>query len=79
MSAAVVAARARASWSEVPVRIALVLFAATLGVYARVGVREFLNWDDQVYVTDNPHVRRGLLGRGCSGRSPVLRPATGTR
>lgn len=40
--------------------ICLVLIAATLSVYWQVGNYEFLNYDDNVYVTDNPHVQRGF-------------------
>lgn len=44
--------------------IALGLCAVTLAAYAQVGGHEFLNWDDQVYVTDNVHVQHGLTWSG---------------
>ena len=34
------------------------LLGATLAVYARCGHFAFVNYDDPVYVTNNPHVRR---------------------
>jgi hypothetical protein len=40
--------------------LALALALLTFAVYAPVGRFEFLNFDDGVYVVDNPHVRNGL-------------------
>lgn len=36
------------------------LILATLAVYAQVGGYDFINLDDQFYVTENSHVQRGL-------------------
>jgi Flp pilus assembly protein TadD len=44
--------------------IALVLALATLGLYAPVLEHEFIDFDDEVYVTDNPIVREGWTWRG---------------
>jgi protein O-mannosyl-transferase len=38
----------------------LLLIAITLAVYWQVGNHEFVNFDDNGYVTQNPHVRTGL-------------------
>jgi protein O-mannosyl-transferase len=38
------------------------LIAITLAVYWQVGNHEFLNYDDTVYVTENPHVTTGITG-----------------
>jgi len=40
------------------------LVVLTLGVYWRVGGHEFLNYDDNSYVTANPHVQAGLTWSG---------------
>jgi protein O-mannosyl-transferase len=48
------------------VAIAAVLFAATLAVYAPVRHHGFVNFDDPLYVTDNPMVADGLSRRGLS-------------
>ncbi|MBX9791457.1 MAG: tetratricopeptide repeat protein [Pirellulales bacterium] len=39
---------------------ALVLFAATAAVYAPVWNNQFVHFDDDVYLTANPHVQQGL-------------------
>jgi tetratricopeptide (TPR) repeat protein len=44
--------------------LALLLAAATLAVFARVNHFEFLNYDDPLYVTVNPHVQQGLSVEG---------------
>jgi tetratricopeptide (TPR) repeat protein len=50
----------------VPLLLGLALAGLTLAAYAPVlgGGYEFLNIDDDEYVTDNPHVRGGLTGPG---------------
>ena len=40
--------------------VALVVVGATLGVFWRALNCEFLNYDDEAYITDNPHVQHGL-------------------
>ncbi|HEY3838351.1 MAG TPA: tetratricopeptide repeat protein, partial [Bryobacteraceae bacterium] len=40
--------------------ICIALSLATLAVYARVGGYDFVNFDDALYVADNPAVRAGL-------------------
>jgi hypothetical protein len=40
--------------------VCILLAAATLATYAQVVRFDFISWDDPLYVTDNPHVRRGL-------------------
>ncbi|MCX8092053.1 MAG: hypothetical protein N3I86_14160, partial [Verrucomicrobiae bacterium] len=54
-------------WSEptcsdrrVALAVAVLLAAVTLGVYAPVLRHDFVNMDDQVYVTENFHVQQGL-------------------
>jgi tetratricopeptide (TPR) repeat protein len=44
--------------------ISLFLVAATLAVYGQVWNYAFVNYDDAVYVTANPHVRAGLTLAG---------------
>ncbi len=40
--------------------IALLLGAATLAVYSNVGEFDFVEYDDPIYVIDNPHLQAGL-------------------
>ncbi len=40
--------------------VAFFFVIATLSVYLQVGDHEFINYDDEVYVTHNPYVREGL-------------------
>ncbi|MGB7762105.1 MAG: tetratricopeptide repeat protein [Bryobacteraceae bacterium] len=44
--------------------ICLLLLVATLAVYARCGHFAFVNYDDPVYVTNNPHVQQGITAEG---------------
>jgi Flp pilus assembly protein TadD len=44
--------------------IAIALAAVTLAAYWSVGGFDFANFDDQVYVTNNPQVRAGLTAAG---------------
>ena len=43
-------------------RLALGLFLLTLACFAHVCLCEFVGWDDQIFVTENPHVLGGLSG-----------------
>ena len=40
--------------------LCLLLVVATLSVYNRVNQHPFVNYDDDRYVTENPHVKAGL-------------------
>ena len=40
--------------------IGLLLIVATLGVFWQVRSHDFLNYDDDIYVTENPHVQKGF-------------------
>jgi tetratricopeptide (TPR) repeat protein len=42
--------------------LAVALAALTIGVYAPVRTFEFVNYDDNLYVVDNPHITQGLSG-----------------
>ncbi len=44
--------------------VSVVLIMATLAVYWQVQNHEFVNYDDDLYVTDNPHVKAGLTREG---------------
>ena len=37
---------------------------AVFGVYFQVRTHDFVNFDDRVYITDNPHLREGLSAAG---------------
>lgn len=45
---------------QVYIFITLLLASATLFVYWEVQNQEFIYYDEEIYVTDNPHVRQGL-------------------
>jgi len=51
-------------WLRRPFLLAGLLFALTLALYWRTGEFAFLNYDDDVYVTQNPAVRGGLTWQG---------------
>ena len=40
----------------------LLLIAVTLAVYVQTANHQFINFDDTIYVTDNPHVKGGITG-----------------
>ncbi|HUJ94716.1 MAG TPA: hypothetical protein VLW84_05585, partial [Terriglobales bacterium] len=40
--------------------LCLILAAATLAIYNPVNRHPFVNYDDDRYVTENPHVRAGM-------------------
>jgi hypothetical protein len=44
--------------------VACFLVAATLAVYGQIGRHEFLHYDDDQYITENPVVRSGLTVQG---------------
>ena len=46
--------------------ICLLLIVTTLAVYWQVTNHEFINYDDNVYVSENPHVQSGLTGEAVS-------------
>ena len=47
---------------KLDVLVCLLLFLATLTVYWQVGNYEFVNYDDDKYVTENHHLHKGLTG-----------------
>ncbi len=51
-------------WDRWQLWICLLLVAATLAVYGQVRGHEFLNYDDDEYVTEHPYVRQGLSPAG---------------
>jgi tetratricopeptide (TPR) repeat protein len=53
---------ARASWG--PLAPALLLFFGTLALYARTAGFEFVHYDDDLFVFENPHVNGGLSWDG---------------
>ena len=50
----------RLSFPYRDVLICLLLIAGTLVVYWQVGEHDFINFDDDLYVADNPYVKAGL-------------------
>jgi protein O-mannosyl-transferase len=46
--------------------VGLLLTAVTLAVFWPVRLNDFVNYDDPVYVTENPHVQAGLTRAGIS-------------
>lgn len=45
------------------VLVSISLIVIILAVYLQAGNHEFLNYDDNVYVTSNPHVANGITGK----------------
>ena len=60
MASALVLARPRVPVWLMAASLALV----TIAVYWPATTHDFVNYDDDVYVTDNPHVQAGLTWRG---------------
>jgi tetratricopeptide (TPR) repeat protein len=44
----------------------IALAAATLLVYVQVASHEFVNYDDYIYITQNPNIQHGLTGQSIS-------------
>ena len=47
-------------YTKLDIFVCLLLFIATLAVYWQVGNYEFVNFDDNKYITENLHVQQGL-------------------
>jgi Flp pilus assembly protein TadD len=52
----------RADWASLFISVALAV--ATLAAFAPAFGNDFVNYDDPLYVTDNPHVKAGLSAAG---------------
>ncbi len=52
------------SSARVDLCISLALIGATLAVYGQVAGHQFISLDDDYYITENPHVARGLTVSG---------------
>lgn len=50
--------------SLISILIVLLIIVSILLVYAQVGSHEFINFDDQLYVTNNPIVKAGVTWNG---------------
>ena len=50
--------------SVISILIVLLIIVSILLVYAQVGSHQFINFDDQLYVTDNPIVKAGVTWNG---------------
>src|SRR6185436_9915579 len=46
--------------ARLPILLAVALAALTIAVYSPVRELQFVNYDDNVYVTDNPRILQGL-------------------
>lgn len=46
--------------------VIMLLAVLTVAVYSQVAGHGFINMDDAMYVTDNPHVRQGITAQGLS-------------
>src|SRR5215813_1604048 len=55
---------AKLQWPSSRLFFALLLAAATIAVFGQVVGFEFADYDDDVYVTANPHVQEGLTAAG---------------
>ena len=60
--------------------LCLLLTAVTCLAYLPMGDFGFINYDDNIYVYENPHVQQGLTGAGLEWAfTTTLTGATGTR
>ena len=59
--------------------IGLFLILVTLAAFWQVRNNEFINLDDDLYVTDNPYVCRGVTYQGILGLSLQHTKDTGIR
>jgi len=57
--------------------ISLLLIVLTLATFWQVRDNGFINFDDDVYVVENPHVNRDSASRAFSGHSRPPTPGTG--
>ena len=56
--------------------VCLLLIASTLAVYWQLWHQEFINFDDDYYVTNNPYLQRGLTLEGIAWAFTDIRQAT---
>jgi tetratricopeptide (TPR) repeat protein len=56
--------------------ICIALTVAMLVVYSQVRTHDFVNFDDDKYVTENPHVRAGLTWKGITWAFTATREST---
>ena len=52
------------SHQRLSLMISMFLILAIIIVYGQVGSFDFVHWDDGLYVTENPHVQKGLSKEG---------------
>jgi len=52
------------TWKNKTFLIILLITASTLAVYAQVGLHQFINFDDDLYITSNDQVKAGLTWQG---------------
>jgi hypothetical protein len=52
------------TWDRTDVFIAAAITAATLAVYGQVASHQFIGFDDQLYIQNNPMVTAGLTWKG---------------
>ena len=55
------------------------LLLAVIAVFGQTANHAFVNFDDNFYIYENPHVREGLTGEGIAWAITAFTPATGTR
>lgn len=74
--------RGKCTTNAAPALLGSALVVMILAVYLQVGTHQFLNFDDDVYVTKNTHVAGGLTGQNMawagSWRTGSMAPRTGT-
>ena len=57
--------------------MAVLLVLVTIALYWPATRCDFVNYDDDIYVTENAHVQRTDLGECSGGHFGVTTPATG--
>ena len=61
--------RFRTFWGKLSVRdkaviVSVLLFAASIMLYWQTGGHEFIHFDDDLYVFENPYVKEGFSSEG---------------
>ena len=61
--------------AQIDVLIAIVLVVVTFAVYGQIATHQFISFDDDTYVTENPIVSRGLTIKGIAWAFTTFRAA----
>ena len=69
----------RAGRPYLPLAVCGLLLLAVIAVFGQTARHDFVNFDDDDYVYENRHVRRGLTAEGIAWAFTTYHATTGTR